>query len=356
VQFTPAPIRPAQKTAQPGPTAGAQALVDQIRVDYVYTADLITVIFPLYGSVLDDFVIVTIENGGSESARLVVSSEIQGYSDAAVDTVEVGPGETVQVRQNPRLRPESIDQLNAATPAGVRMRVALLEKGEEKILLDQTGETVLFARRDFPWAIEGFNQHEDFELLAAMVTPNDPAVEGLLRAAADYTSTGTMWDGYGGDVDDSQGKVWDRLEALWQAEEEVYDLTYVSTMVSYAPGDVQRIRLPAEVLDQRSGNCVELALLFASATEALGLETALIRIPGHAYMAVRMDLENANYYVVETTMIGRASFADAVAVGSDEFNEMLPHLEAGEALYDWVTISDAREKGILPLLWHRFDR
>ncbi len=337
----------------PVPTSTAvQASADQINLDYTYTTELITVIYPLYGSILDDFLKVEVGNDNAEPARVIVESEIVGYSGKATDTVDVAPGETVEVRQNPRLTTESIDALNVGKPANFHIRAVYLQNGEEKVVLDQTHEINVYARRDFPWAIEGFSEQEDFELLTSMVTPNDPSVEALLRAAANYTSKGTMWDGYGGHVNDEDGEVWDRLDAIWQAEEKDYNLTYVSTMISYAPGDVQRIRLPYEVLDQRSGNCVELALLFASAAEALHLETALIRIPGHAYMAVRMDDENANYYAIETTMIGRFSFSEAVDKGSQELNDALAHIQAGEHLYDWITVQDARQKGILPLPWH----
>jgi regulator of sirC expression with transglutaminase-like and TPR domain len=115
---------------------------------------------------------------------------------------------------------------------------------------------------------------------------------------------------------------------------------------------VQRIRLPAEVLEQRSGNCIELALLFASAAEAMDLETAIVGIPGHAFMAVRTDQENANYYFIETTLIGRSSFSQAVSYGNQEFEEALPHMDAGEDYYNWLPVWDARDQGILPLPWH----
>jgi hypothetical protein len=126
----------------------------------------------------------------------------------------------------------------------------------------------------------------------------------------------------------------------------------VSTWVSFAPGDVQRVRLPAEVLDQQGGNCIELALLYASAAEALDLEAALILIPGHAFVGVRTDQENANYYFVETTMIGHASFSEAVDTAGGEFDEALPHIDAGETSYGWIKIWDERKDGILPLPWH----
>jgi len=208
----------------------------------------------------------------------------------------------------------------------------------------------MYSRRDFVW-IDGFDWQEEYELWAAWVTPTDPKVEELIRAAADYTKTGTMWSDYGGEVNDENGKVWDRLQAIWRAEQERYDLTYISTMIAFGPNTVQRMRLPAEVLEQSSGNCVELAILFISAAEALGLEANIIRIPGHAFAAIRMDEENANYYFVETTMIGQSSFEDAVSYGSDEWDDASPHFDAGEEGYAWVTIPEMREKGILPIPW-----
>jgi hypothetical protein len=83
----------------------------------------------------------------------------------------------------------------------------------------------------------------------------------------------------------------------------------------------------------------------------MDMEVAIIGIPGHAYVGVRTDMENANYYFIETTLIGRATFDRAVELGNQEFEEAQPGLEAREEGYGWVTIQDAREKGILPLPW-----
>jgi hypothetical protein len=264
----------------------------------------------------------------------------------------VDAGQTLEVRQNPRLIPNVIDKLNTEKPAQVHIRIAALQEGSEKIVLDETAETLVYARRDFPWSISGFSNEEVFELMAAMVTPSDPSVEKLIRKAANYTSSGIMWSGYGGHVDDDNGGVKERLAAIWEAESRDYNLTYVSTWVSFAPGEVQRIRLPAETLDQNGGNCIELALLYASAAEAIDLEAAIVGIPGHAFVAIRSDQENANYYFVETTMIGDSSFENALTRASQEFDDALPHLDAKEVGYGWVTIWDARKKGIMPLPWH----
>lgn len=332
-------------TLSPSPTPPPPAA---LQVDYVYTSDLITILYPLYGSTLDDFAVVTITNPRGTPAEVIVETEVTGYTTKPIDTVTVAAGETLEVRQNPRLIPEVIDQLNVEKPAQFHVRVAELVEGAEKSLLEETGDTLVLARRDFPLTIPGFTDAESFELLAAMVTPNDPSVEELLRNAANYTSSGMIWSGYGGNVNDEGGGVWERLEAVWKAEED-YSLTYISTWVSFAPGSVQRIRLPFEVLDQHSGNCIELTMLFASAAEAMDLEAAIVGIPGHAFVGVRMDQENADYYFIETTLIGQNSFKQAVDRANEEFQEALPHLDAEESGYGLVTIWDAREKGILPL-------
>jgi hypothetical protein len=345
------PPSPTEEEAPGSTEPSGRAEANSIQVDYVYTSNLITIIYPLYGSILDDFVSVTLTNGNNEAVRILIESEIIGYTTRCADTVMVDGYSTLEVRQNPLLIPEVIDQLNVGKPAQFHLRVVFLDNGVEKPILDETGETQVYARRDYPFSIPGFTEEEVFEMLAAMSTPNDPAVEELIRAAADYTESGIITSGYSGHPDDEAGLVWDRLQAIWRAEEEIYNLTYISTWVSFAPGSVQRIRLPAEVLEQRSGNCIELALLYAAAAEAMDMEVAIIGIPGHAYVGVRTDMENANYYFIETTLIGRATFDRAVELGNQEFEEAQPGLEAREEGYGWVTIQDAREKGILPLPW-----
>jgi hypothetical protein len=109
--------------------------------------------------------------------------------------------------------------------------------------------------------------------------------------------------------------------------------------------------LPGEVLDQSSGNCIELTLLYASVVEGLGMQPVIIIIPGHAYVAVRVDDTNASYYFIETTLIGQATFSDATATGLSEWQKAQPHVEAGEAEYGWVDVKSARADGIVPIPW-----
>ena len=320
-----------------------------IGVHYIYNEGLITALYHLYGSVLDDFIRVHLTNNGDETIVLLVETGIEGYSTTASSTVMVAPGEKLTVRQNPRLNIEAVDKLNSRRPGNLFIRVTQLKDGEDEVLLSDSVEITIYSRRDFIW-VNGFRPADVFKLYAAWITPNDPAVEELIRRAADYTQSGIIFNGYGDALNDKEGTVWDRLQAIWRAEED-YDLTYVSTMVAFSAGYNQRIRTPYDVLEQKSGNCIETTILFASAAEALDLEAVIVQIPGHAYVGIRLDQENADYYFIETTLIGRASFSEAAQSGLQKWEETLPHLEAEDPEYYWINVYEARDKGILPMPW-----
>ncbi len=329
----------------------APVTVDQITADYTYKNVLITPIAHLYGDFLDDFVILTVENGNTAPVKVVATSQINGYTSAATDTVTIAAGATEEIRQNPALTPTAIDGLSSEHQAELHVVLSYLDAGQARTVLDQTSTTMVSSRRDFPWAIDGFSQAEDFDLIAAMVTPTDPGVEDLIRKAANYDPSGAMTSGYDAE-EDNNGTVLQRLSDVWQAETADYSLTYISTTISFAPGSSQRIRLPEEVLSEASGNCIELTLLYASVAEALGMQPAIIIVPGHAYVGIRVDDTNDSYYFVETTMIGQASFSDAATTGLSEWTEAQPHVLAAEQDYGWVDVRAQRANGVTPIPWH----
>ena len=145
--------------------------------------------------------------------------------------------------------------------------------------------------------------------------------------------------------------MWQRLSDIWQAETNDYNLTYISTPITFASGQSQRIRLPGEVLDQSSGNCIELTLLYAAAVEYLGMQAALVIVPGHAYVAVSVDGTSDSYYFIETTMIGAATFDQASSAALTEWEKAQPHVAAADPDYAWVDVPSARKNGVVPIPW-----
>jgi len=339
------------------PTVTATPTAPEVKYNWDYWGVLIPGLYHLYGKLpnLDDLVDVELKNTSRSPLRVKAEAEVETYTDWAVATVTLAPDEQKVVSLHPVLQPEAIERLSSLREANLHLRLSLVAPKQE-VLSDFTDTITIQARRDFPWGlykeIDDMGIHENNMLLAAWVTPNDPAVEEWIRDAANYTPNGDMPSGYDYDVRE-------RLEALWEALDEDYDVTYVSTSVEMGnPSeeglDFQRIRFPREVLSQQSANCIETTLLWASAAEALRLHPYIILVPGHAYVAIDSVPDGSKAYFIETTLIGSSDFDDAIDVGGKEWDEDGDKVEnhANNYEYDMVDVEEAREKGILPMPWH----
>ena len=116
---------------------------------------------------------------------------------------------------------------------------------------------------------------------------------------------------------------------------------------------LQRLNLPFEVLESHSGTCIELSALFASAFEKIFLDPVIVHVPGHAYVAVPIAEGSNTYYFLEDTLVGRASFEDAIALGGSEFEDdaAAPLAQDRRDDYYWSDITTQRQEGIWPIPW-----
>ena len=338
-------------TGGPRTTAGT-VTVDQITATVSYGGEYVTPLAHLYGKFFEDYVIIKIQNDNSSPVKIMATSEVPGFTDKASDTISVDAGASAEIRQDPRLSTSAIDSLNSAHDADVHIVVSYLDNGQARTVLDETNPTTVTSRRDFPLqGIEGFTQAEVYQLLAVMVTPTDPSVADLIRKAAEYAPDKAMGAGAA-----EKGNGFDpvretaQLKAIWQAEDKDYNLTYVSTTETFAAKS-QRIRLPHEDLAEKSGNCIELSLLYASAVESLGFIPYAVIIPGHVYFVVDLEGTGKNLLVIETTMIGQATFEQATAFGLKEWNRDAAHVNAGDDRYGLLNVLKARQDGITPIPW-----
>ncbi len=125
------------------------------------------------------------------------------------------------------------------------------------------------------------------ELLAAFVTPNHPALARVLaRAAAflgQWTGDGSL-DGY---QSQDPNRVLSQGAAVFAALREL-GVAYVNPPASFEQAG-QRVRLSDQVVRQKLGTCLDLALLYASCLEAVGLHPLLIASPSHIFAGVWLE-------------------------------------------------------------------
>ncbi|MBI4673240.1 MAG: discoidin domain-containing protein [Chloroflexi bacterium] len=330
------------------------AATNNIAVDVAAT-DLLPYVYHLYGNYFDDLVTTTLTNRNMFPVQVRVEAALENYTDTDVQTITLAPGAEMTVTASPPLLPGVLERLREAKPATLHVQIDFLQAGERRLIYEGTAEVTVWAHGDVGLGLPGY--HNSFIFTAAMSMPNDPALDTLLREAADYAPGGIIRWGYG-DETDSNGMVYHKLKAVYDAIA-ARGVIYVATGIPFVPQEkeqagfyLQRLKLPYEVLETRSGLCVELSLLFASAYEKMLLDPVLIRIPGHVYLAVPIAEGSSTYYVLEPTVVGRMSFDEALQVGSREFDEALPELSKDRLdRYFWLNIQDVRQEGITPIPW-----
>jgi hypothetical protein len=338
------------------PVAETALALESIAFD-IQVSDLMPYVYHLYGTYFDNLTEISLTNNGAQPVKVWVESSVSNYTDSAVDTVTLAAGETKVVAQNPPLLPTALDLLHDMRKGTVHIEINYLKEGEKRLVHEETTEIFVYSRQDKLLGSPG--TYNALYYAATMVTPNDPALDELLRVAADYHPNGSIVWGYG-DETDSTNKVWNNLKAIYDAVGDHYDVTYVAVGSPFVNPDdseaglyLQRVKLPYEVLESHSGMCIELAQLFASAYEKIFLDPVIVNVPRHAYVAVPISEGSSTYYFVEATMVGWAPFEDAVQVGAEEFTEEHSRPIEMDVLdaYYWLDISELRAEGIWPIPW-----
>jgi hypothetical protein len=287
---------------------------------------------------------------GGEYMRVQLTCWVEGYSAEAVDTLELTyKNRSGQANQLPTFFPQRLREVTELTRATLHIRVTNLDGGVE---LHRTYPLWLLARTSAYLAVRDPGADRMIDLrpyLAAWVTPNSPAVMGLLRTAAGLHPERRIV-GYQADADGVRAQVRCIFEAL-QAE----DLTYINSLVSLgtAPGaQMQRVRLPREALEYRSANCIDGTVLMASVLEFASLNPGIVLVPGHAFLAWQPRRDTEEWDFLETTLINRGDFEAANARGralASHYKQLAQATGRAEKFY-LLSLAEARTRySILPM-------
>lgn len=164
----------------------------------------------------------------------------------------------------------------------------LSESMKATVCLRLRSATTVLAERSFPVELLARNEWGGAgsmsELLAVFCTPNDPAVDRILKGAADALRRAGRVDGIDGYKAGSRQRVWELASAIWSAVCG-YRISYVLPPASFEL-EGQKIRAPSQILDGSVGTCLDTALLFAAALEQAGVNPVLVLTKGHAFCGV----------------------------------------------------------------------
>lgn len=297
-----------EATAAGGQLMGAETTSLEVSV-LLRMAQVPTGIVHLFEKETHPLVSCELKYTGGEYMRVQLTSWVEGYSAEAVDTLELTyKNRTGHANQLPTFFPQQLQAVTELTRATLHIRVVNLDGGVE---LHRTYPLWLLARTSAYLAVRDPGAGRVIDLrpyLAAWVTPNAPAVMGLLRAAAELHPDRRIV-GYQADADGVRTQVRCIFEAL-----KARDLTYINSLVSLgaaAGAQMQRVRLPREALEYRSANCIDGTVLMASVLEFASLNPGIVLVPGHAFLAWQPTRNSGEWDFLETTLISSGDFEAA---------------------------------------------
>ncbi|MDA7950186.1 MAG: DUF4011 domain-containing protein [Pirellulaceae bacterium] len=289
------------------------------------------------------------------SVRLTLSPRFAISKNWPID--RIGAGQTVSLRDiDLEMDAEYLDRLDEAVRGKLDFQLIF----GEKILAEASHELRVLSRDE--WG----GMSSMGKLLPAFVTPNDPALAPLLKAASkSFEQHGhpTALDGYqSGDPNRS----YMLAAALWSSVAKK-SLTYANPPSSFEQVG-QKTRRVEAVLTDGLATCLDTTLLFASGLEAIGLNPVLVMTEGHCFAGLwlidktfkklceadptelRKAIAAKELIVFETTLVTQkpaGEFPQAIQVAEAALEESREHEFVAA-----VDVSRARMSQVRPIASH----
>ncbi len=262
-------------------------------------------------------------------------------------------------------------------PVNVTFKVTV--NGEE--LPEETDTYLMKSLNDCPFYVLWDEEGEDFDdfswIFAAYVNENHPWVDGILKEALE-SGLVSAFTGY---QSEDPKEVMMQVFAIWNVLQR-RGIKY-SDVSSTTPSKFvvsQTVRFLDDSIEATQANCVDGTVLMASILQKIGINSYLVMVPGHCFLAFDVgEEEEAKRIGLETTMLGEnelnpvkdipnlsqkaklkefqasyKTFSNAVKTGNAALKEHAEEFESEEdPNIQLISVSDARELGIMPIASNR---
>jgi len=220
----------------------------------------------------------SVSNSGGVASSVQVKTKLGGYSDWYTENIgTVNKGDNKQFSTTPRVESGA---LSLTTDTNVPLSIQLIYKDSsgQEYKEDYSKDVVIKGRNTFSWAYP--------ELTSAWVTSDDPIIRNFATESTQGLAPAYAQD----DIAPAVKRIFREVEA--------FGVRYASD--PNGPfGDY--LQFPVETLSTRSGDCDDMAVLFAGLLSAVGIKSGVVLTTGHAYTWFEA---NGTQYSLEGTMLG----------------------------------------------------
>jgi hypothetical protein len=199
---------------------------------------------------------------------------------------------------------------------------------------------------------------QDGHWLPSFVLPRDPAVMAAVEQAQRYVrvlrdNPDAGFEGYQAapDIDENQLQEVDlQVQALWATLVHEWRLGYINPPPTYSHNlDSQRLRTPSAIQRNRSGTCIDLALLFAACLELIDVYPVIFLLKGHALPGYwrHKDFQD-NYASLKRESSAPTPLAGEQGRNSSSSAQHTPWQAQGKAAYQEV-LHLIRDRQLVPV-------
>ena len=214
---------------------------------------------------------VTLTNKSPVAAKASVTATLEGVSAAprTVKTVEVGPGQQVELPVWVDLDREKM-ALSKSRLAPLKVTVQV-EQPEQTFRRRVVKSVLIHDQNAMRWSVDGGR------MVGGFIDGRSPAAERIAAAAQRVA----------GDRGD------DPVSLPVALVEALRGMQYISDgQHPLRPGKIDIVRYPEQTIQRGGGDCDDLTVLLAAATEAAGRRALVIRTPGHVLLGVSTGLRD----------------------------------------------------------------
>jgi hypothetical protein len=273
---------------------------------------------------------------------------------------------TYQVYPNMKWNFKALAENTQQTPLNVVFRVRIDDEAEKEIVKTVTVRSIRDCPQSWQDQFGGSGRQDVSWMFTAYVNEDHPWIDTILREAIEQgTVSQFVGQQHGSQVAMQQ------VFAIWHVlQRRGFRYSSITTTPG-AEGKVvsQAVRTFEDSLATAQGNCVDGTVVFASLLRKVGIEPYVVLVPGHAFLAFRLeDGKKFHIYGLETTMVGNtdirsekddanmywvsaASFGDAIQEGSKKLADASKMVQSGKGNRDYAILSLERMRkfGISPL-------
>ncbi|MCX5791290.1 MAG: PQQ-binding-like beta-propeller repeat protein [Elusimicrobia bacterium] len=289
-------------------------------------------------------------NTGSDFSNLKVSVDLKDFMDYPTDTsiAEIKPKETVEVDLMATLN-NKILTINEDTPIQCHLTLTYYQDGTEKTVTLNQPIKVL-SKNAIIW--------DNSARLANFVTASDTPIKALKSSILGDKETFIGKADFLNDTVVEALMIWEGLGQL--------GINYQSNPVSpfsamkssgSAEFPLDSVQFPRQTIKLKSGNCADVAALYAAVFSAAAIETAVLDYPGHIALMVNtgesdaknvgipeeylIKYSNTWWVGIEGTMTGK-DFYDSVKHEADLYKSMVNEVKVipvGDALKQFEPVT-----------------